>query len=97
MHREVGLTVPCDLSLENVAWCWSVPEVLTAIAGLMANPEAVRQTFVRDDFDRFLRSAEPEVFSAAAAYPDECRRVINAAPLADPYIYAVRFAAELKA
>ena len=97
MHRQVGLIVPCGLSMENVAWCWSVPEILTAIAGLMANPEAVRQTFVRDDFDRFLRSAQPEFFSAAAAYPDECRRVINAAPLADPYIYAVRFAAELKA
>ena len=69
---------------------------MTAIAGLMANPEAVRQTFVRDDFDRFLRSAEPEFFSAAATYPDECRRVIDAAPLADSYIYAVRFAAELK-
>jgi len=95
MHREVGLTVPCDLSLENIGWCWSVPEILTAIAALMANPDAVEQTFVRDDFDRFLRSAEPEFFAAAAAYPDECRRVINAAPLADPYIYALRFAAEL--
>jgi len=96
MHRQVGLTVPCDLSLENVEWCWSMPEVLTAIAGLMANPKAVEQTFVRDDFDRFLRSAEPAFYAAAAAYPDECRGVINAAPLADPYTYAVRFAAKLK-
>ena len=63
----------------------------------MANPEAVLQTFVRDDFDRFLRSVQPKCFSAAAVYPDECSRVINAAPLADPYIYAVRFAAERKA
>lgn len=95
MHRQVGLTVPCHLSLENVTWCWSQPEVLTAIAGLMSNPEAVRQTFVRDDFDRFLRSAEDDFFAAAAAWPDECRRVINAAPLADPYTFAVRFAALL--
>jgi len=96
MHRRVGLTVPCDLSLENVAWCWSMPEVLTAIAGLMANPKAVEQTFVRDDFDRFLRSAEDDFFQAAAAWPDECRRVEEAAPLADPYTYAKRFAESLK-
>jgi hypothetical protein len=97
MHRQAGLTVPCDLSLENVDWCWTMPEILTAIAGLMANPEAVQQTFVRDDFDRFLRSAEPEFFAAAAAYPDECRRVTESAALADPYTYAVRFAGELAA
>lgn len=96
MHRQVGLTVPCDLSLENIDWCWSMPEVLTVIANLMANPKAVEQTFVRDDFSRFLRSAEPEFFTAAAAYPDECRRVINAAPSADPYTYCVRFAENLK-
>ncbi|MFN0106376.1 MAG: hypothetical protein ACKV2U_30330 [Bryobacteraceae bacterium] len=96
MHREAGLTVPCDLSLENVSWCWTLPEVLTAIADLMANREAADQTFVRDDFDRFLRSAEPEFFAAAKAYPDECRRVIESAPLADPYTYAVRFAADLQ-
>jgi hypothetical protein len=96
MHRQVGLIVPCDLSLENVAWCWRLPEILTAIAGLMANPDAVRQTFVRDDFDRFLRSAESDFFAAARAYPDDCRRLVNAAPLADPYTYAMRFAASLE-
>ena len=95
-NREVGLTVPCDLSLENVAWCWTIPEVLTGIAQLMANPEAVKQTFVRDDFDRFLRSAEEDFFEAAAQWPHECRRVISAAALADPYIYALRFADMLK-
>jgi len=96
MHRQVGLTVPCDLSMENIAWCWSMPEVLVCIARMMAYPEAVKQTFVRDDFDRFLRSAEDEFFVAAVEYPDECQRVIASAPLADPYIYAVRFADKLR-
>lgn len=96
MHRRVGLTVPCDLSLENVEWCWTMPELLAAIAQLMANPEAVGQPLVRDDFDRFLRSAEPEFFAAAVHWPDECRRVIRSAPLADPYIYALRFAESLR-
>ena len=95
MHRQVGLTVPCELSLENVDWCWTMPELLSAIASLMANPAAVRQTFVRDDFDGFLRSAQPGFYRAAAAFPHECRRVIDSAPLADPYIYAQRFAGEL--
>ncbi len=95
MHRRVGLTVPCDLSMENVQWCWSMPEVLQAIARLMGNPEAVRQTFVRDDFDRFLRSAPPEFFEAAAAHPEECAEIRRNAPQADPYTYAARFAAQL--
>ncbi|MBI2686904.1 MAG: hypothetical protein HYX27_11360 [Acidobacteria bacterium] len=96
MHRQVGLTVPCDLSMENVAWCWTMPDLLTAIAGLMANPEAVEQTFVRDDFSRFLRTAEADFFEAARQYPDECAKVIAAATLADPYSYSARFAEELK-
>ena len=97
MHRRVGLTVPCDLSMENVDWCWTMPEVLMAIARLMGNPEAVRQTFVRDDFDRFLRSAPPEFFQAAVAHPHECGEIIRNAPHADPYTYCVRFAAKLSA
>jgi hypothetical protein len=97
MHRSAGRIVPCDFTLENVAWCWGVQELLQALARLMADPEAVRQTFVRDDFDGFLRSAGPEFFEAAREFPIDCRRVIAAAPKADPYTYSVRFAAELKA
>ncbi|HEU0119923.1 MAG TPA: zinc ribbon domain-containing protein [Bryobacteraceae bacterium] len=95
MHRQVGWTVPCDLSLDNIAWCWNMPEVLGAIAALMECPEAVRQTFVRDDFSRFLRSAEDDFYVAAMGYPHECGRVIRAAPLADPYTYAAQFAEKL--
>ena len=97
MHREVGRNVPFELTAENVGWCWEMPEFLQGVARLMADPEAVRQTFVRDDFDRFLRSADEEVFEAAAGFPFECGRVIAAAPAADPYTYCVRFAAELQA
>jgi hypothetical protein len=97
MHRGAGRTVPCELTVENVDWCWEMQEFLQGLARLMADPAAVRQTFVRDDFDRFLRSAEPEFFREAAEFPVDCRRVIAAAPAADPYTYCLRFAAELEA
>jgi hypothetical protein len=95
MHRRVGLTVPCELTPENAAWCWTMPELLEGIAYLMAHPAAVRQTFVRDDFSRFLRSAPPEFFQAAAQYPDACARVAAAAQLTDPFVGAPRFAERL--
>jgi hypothetical protein len=95
MHRRVGLTVPCDLTLANVQWCWTMPELLEGIAYLMAHPAAVRQTFVRDDFSRFLRSAPPDFFVAAAQNPDACARVSAAAQLTDPFVGAPRFAAQL--
>lgn len=95
MHRTVGLRVPFDLTVQNVEWCWTMPEFLRQLAALFAFPEAVQQTFVRDDLDRFLRSANEEFYAAARQYPDECRRIIEAAPLADTYTYALRFAANL--
>lgn len=92
MHREVGRIVPCEPTVENVAWCWTMPEFLTRLAELMANPAAVRQTFVRDDFDRFLRRIGDAVLAEARTYGRECEHIREAAPKADPYIYAVRFA-----
>jgi hypothetical protein len=97
MHRTVGLLVPFDLTLENIQWCWALPKFLTALAGIMAHPQAVQQTFVRDDLDRFLRSASAAFYEAAANFPNECRAIIHAAPKADPYTYCQRFAAELAA
>ena len=95
MHRTVGLHVPFDLTIQNVEWCWTLPEFLRQLAALFASPEVVQQTFVRDDLDRFLRSADADFYTAAAQHPNECQRVIATAPLADPYTYAVRFAANL--
>jgi hypothetical protein len=95
MHRTVGLHVPFDLTIQNVEWCWTMPEFLRQLAALFAFPEAVKQTFVRDDLDRFLRSADDDFYTAAAQHPNECQRIIEAAPLADPYTYALRFAAKL--
>lgn len=97
MHRRVGLRVPCEPSPENLAWCWTVPEWLEAIATLLEAPEAVRQTFVRDDFDRFLRGTGAEMLAAAAPYGDLRRRIATAVPIADPYLYAARFSAALDA
>lgn len=95
MHRQVGLTVPCDLSMENVAWCWTLPELLDGIARLLARPETVRQTFVRDDFSRFLKSADDDFFAAAAAWLPECEAVRTAVPFADPFMSVDRFANRL--
>jgi hypothetical protein len=87
MHRSVGSTVPCDLSLENVRWCWDMREFLENLDRMLRNLAAQNETFVRDDLQRFLHSADDPFFAAAAALPNQCRPLMALAE-ADPQPYS---------
>jgi len=97
MRREVGLSVPCELTVANVAEFWELRVFLMGLAALLGSWRESEYIGFRDDLSRFLGSAGPEFFEAAAKYPHECRMVIEAAPSADPYGHVPRFAAQLQA
>lgn len=97
MRRQVGRTVPCDLTAANVEEFWEMRVFLMGLAALLGSWRESDYIGFRDDLSRFLGSAGDEFFEAAARYPQECALVIAAAPSADPYGQAPRFAARLQA